>query len=431
MSHKSLTFLRKSCGCVLAVATVLTAGRVQAGQAVLMAPPPANIQPIAAHDDATNNEMSVFMPSYENRDNSLPQPFKFGPVVFRPHPFYRFIYASGIQSGTNNSQRSIIQEFAPGIAVDLGRHWMADYTPTLRFYSNRAFRNSIDHAVSLTGGTSYEDWTFNLSQAFAKSDSTLVDTATQTRTETFDTELGASRVLNDKMYAQFGVSQVFNFVSGQQDSRMWSTMDWLNYEYTKRLIFGAGIGGGYVMISSDSTPPSITHDQSFEQMQARVQWRATDKLGFSVNAGFEDRQILATGAKNELNPTFGASIEYAPFDHTQVTLSAGRTVSSSDYYILAQSTETTTVNLSVNQRLLREFNLSVGLGYTKTEYTTALGSLSAIRSDDDYNFNVRLAHSFLKRGNMAVTYQYSDNRSNQAGFTYLSNQIGFEVGFSY
>ncbi|HSY16733.1 MAG TPA: outer membrane beta-barrel protein [Candidatus Acidoferrales bacterium] len=430
MNQTTLTFLKKFCGSVPVVAAVMATSHVHAEQSTLMAPPPANLQTVAAHDDATNNELNVFIPSYENRDNSLPQPFKFGPVVIRPHPFYRFVYATGIQSGTNNSQSSIIQEFSPGIAVDLGRHWMVDYTPTIRFYSNRAFRNSIDHAATLTGGTSYEDWTFNLSQAFAKSDSTLADTAAQTETETYDTEIGASRVLNEKMYAQFGVSQVFNFVAGQQDSHVWSTMDWLNYVYTKRLTFGAGIGGGYVKIDPDASQSS-NPDQSFEQMQARVQWRATDKLAFSVNAGFEDRQILAAGSQDELNPTFGASIEYAPFEHTQIALTAGRAVSSSDYYILAQSTETTSVNLNVNQRLLEQFNLSVGLGYAQTEYTTALGSLSAIRSDDNYNFNVRLARSFLKRGNMALTYQYSDNRSNQAGFTYHSNQVGFEVGFSY
>jgi uncharacterized protein (PEP-CTERM system associated) len=191
-----------------------------------------------------------------------------------------------------------------------------------------------------------------------------------------------------------------------------------------------GAGGGYVNINSDSAQPS-NPDQAFEQMQARVQWRATDKLGFTVNAGFEDRQNLATGYKDELNPTFGASIEYAPFDHTEITLSAGRTVSSSDYFILAQSTETTTVSLSVNQRLLQDFNLSAGVGYTKTDYTVALLQNSVARSDDNYNFNVRLGRSFLKRGNAAVTYQYSNNRSNQAGFSYNSNQIGFEVGFTY
>ncbi|MDR3458993.1 MAG: outer membrane beta-barrel protein [Verrucomicrobiae bacterium] len=430
MNLKSRTFLTKFCGCGLAVASAMAAKHVLAGQAVLMGPPPTTLQSAAELDDSTNNEMNVFLPTNVNRDNALPEPFQYGPVVFRPHPYYHFQYASGIQSGTNNSQSSIIQEFAPGIAVDLGRHWVVDYTPTIRFYSNRAFRNSIDHAATLTGGTAYEDWAFNLSQSFVKSDSTLVDTATQTRTEAYDTELGAERVLNDKMFAQFGVSQVFNFVSGLQNSRTWSTMDWLNYVYASRLNFGLGAGGGYTMISSDSSANS-NPNQSFEQLQARVQWRATDKVFFGVNAGLEERQNLAAGYKDELNPTFGASIDYAPFTHTDITLAAGRTVGSSDYSIIAQSTETTTVSLSVNQRLLEDYNLSMGVGYTQTEYTIALGGLSGFRTDDNYNFNVRLGRSFLKRGNVAVTYQYSKNSSNVSGFSYNSSQIGFEVGYSY
>ena len=371
MNLKSRTFWNKFCACAPAVVGVLATSKVMGGQAVLMAPPPTTLQPTAVQEDSTNNEMSVFLPSYANGNNALPEPFKFGPVVFRPHAYYRFMYGNGIQSGTNTSQGSIIQEFIPGMAVDLGRHWVVDYTPTIRFYSNRAFRNTIDHAATLSGETTYEDWAFNLSQSFTKSDTTLADTATQTRTESYDTEFGVQRVLNDKMFAQFGVSQVFNFVSGIQNSRTWSTMDWLNYTYTRRLIFGVGGGGGYTQIESDSSAAS-NPNQAFEQLQGRVQWRATDKLGMAVNAGFEDRQNLASGYQDELNPTFGLSIDYAPFDHTQITLSGGRTVSSSDYTIIAQSTETTSVNLSVNQRLLQDFNLTVGAGYTKTEYTTAL-----------------------------------------------------------
>ncbi|HEV2694563.1 MAG TPA: outer membrane beta-barrel protein [Verrucomicrobiae bacterium] len=430
MNLKSRAFFNKFCGGTIAVAGVFTSRHVMGAQSVLMAPPPVPLQPLAAQEESTNNEMSVFLPSYDNKDNSLPQPFKFGGIVFRPHPLYRFTYATGIQSGTNNSERSIIQEFSPGIAVDLGRHWMVDYTPTIRFYSNRAFRNTIDHSATLTGGTSYEDWSFNLSQSYVKSDSTLVDTAGQTRTQAYDTELGAAYQINDKMYAQFGVSQQFNLVDGFQDSKTWSSSDWLNYVYTKRLDFGLGIGGGYTLISADQSG-STNPDQSFENAKARVRWRALDKLGFSVDGGLEERQILAAGYKDELNPTFDLTLDYEPFDQTQITLSGGRSVSSSDYSILAQNTETTSLNLAVTQRLLEQLSLSVSLGYTQTAYTEALGSLSAIRTDDNYNFNVRLSHTFAKRGTVAVTYQYSQNNSTLAGYSFRSNQIGFELGFAY
>ena len=178
-------------------------------------------------------------------------------------------------------------------------------------------------------------------------------------------------------------------------------------------------------------PGSSNPNQAFEQVQGQVQWRATDKVSFAVNAGLEDLQNLATGYKDELNPTFSASIQYAPFEHTQISLSAGRAVSSSDYFILATSQEATTVGLSVSQRLLKDYFLSVGLNYTDTQYTTALGAISQPRTDDNYSLNVRLGRTFLKRGDVALTYQYSEDRSSAAGYSYNSNQIGFEVGFRY
>jgi len=42
-----------------------------------------------------------------------------------------------------------------------------------------------------------------------------------------------------------------------------------------------------------------------------------------------------------------------------------------------------------------------------------------------------LSHAFLKRGNVALTYQYSDYISTAGGFTYQSNQVGVEVSFAY
>jgi hypothetical protein len=424
MNLKPRTFLNqltKLTACGLLAAGTMTVMRAVGAQSVLMSPPALDTAPASVQDDQVNSEMSVFLPSGLVRDESLAQPLKFGPVTFRPHPYYRFLYGSGIQSSTNSRQNTVIQEIAPGITVDVGRHWTLDYTPTIRLYSSSAFRDSLDHSASLTGGTRYEDWIFGLSQTFAMSDSTLTETATQTKQEQYVTSLTASRMLNDKMFADFGVFQKFNFVSGSQNSRDWSTFEWLNYQFFKRLSAGVGVGGGYTMLD-------VGADQAYEQLQARVKWRATDKLALSVNAGFEERQILASGFGDSLNPIFGANVEYQPFDHTQITLAASRTVSSSDYFVASQSQETTSVSVSVNQRLLKKFFLSVGAGYTRADFTVTSASQ---RADDNYYFNARLSRAFLKRGTVAVTYQYGDNQSSQAGYSYRSNQVGFEVGFSY
>jgi len=127
-------------------------------------------------------------------------------------------------------------------------------------------------------------------------------------------------------------------------------------------------------------------------------------------------------------------VQYQAFKHTQISLSAGRTVSSSDYYLASQQTESTVVALNLNQQLFRKFNLSGGVSYTKTDYSIATKTalpIDANRSDDQVGVYARLSHPFLKRGSWAVFYQYSDNSSSLAKYTYQSDQVGFEVNYAF
>jgi hypothetical protein len=87
----------------------------------------------------------------------------------------------------------------------------------------------------------------------------------------------------------------------------------------------------------------------------------------------------------------------------------------------------------VNQRLLREFSLGMGVGYSITDYSTPSGVSvnGANRTDDQVSFNVRLSHPFFKRGTWSVFYQYSDNSSTQPGYSFQSNQAGFEINYTF
>ena len=419
----------KSSGVLLA-ASLLAVHRM-GGAPVIMGPPPVNSTPPAAQEAEASNPMNVFIPSGGNNDNP-PEPFRFGSVTFRPHVTYGFSYGTGIQSGNNGAQDTIIQQFSPGFTVDLGRQWSLDYTPTIIFYSSKQFQDGVNHAASLTGGISYEDWKFSLMQGFSSSDSPTTETGTQTSQQAYSTALGANYAFSDKMSADFGVNQNFNFVQGFQDSYNWSTMEWVNYTFAPRLNAGLGAGAGYTTVENNSGTGGNNPDIVNEQLQARVNWRASDKISFQVSGGLEDQQFLAAGYGDSLNPIFSAAIQYQPFKVTQISLAASRTVGSSDYYIVAQSTETTSVSLNLNQRVLVKCNLNLGVGYTQTDYTEALTGLgSGSRTDDTYSFHASFGRNFLKRGNWAITYQYLDNTSSIAGYGQQSNQIGFQIGYSY
>ncbi len=392
-------------------------------QQVIMPAPVYPVTPPAVQESESNNEMTVFSAEANTSVGAREtEPFQYGIFTLRPHPFYRFLYGNGILSNTNQVANTVINQFSPGFLVDIGRQWTLDYTPTLTFYSSSQFHETLDHAITLTGGTAYEDWTLGLSQVVAFTSDPLVETATQTSQETYSTRLNASCQLNSKMSTDLEFDQ--NFISADQfnSSREWSTFDWLNYQFWPRLDAGVGADFGYVNMQ---TGPDMT----YEQLQVRADWRATDKISFRVHVGGEDRQFLGgTNSNDLLNFVFGAAIQYQPFEVTKISIGADRTVSPSYF---GGATENTDFTGDLNQRLLGKLYLDLQGGYHTVKYVDPVSGTSGNRQDDLYTVSVQLSYPFAQRGTMAAFYQASSNSSTQPGFGYSSSQVGFQISYSY
>jgi len=394
---------------------------LSAGAQQVVAPPPAVSVTPPAVSEAPPSEMQVF--SAENPITSFPdeaQPLQLGPVTLRPHIFYQFLYGTDIQSSPGQGHDTIIQSLAPGMLLVLTPRWTLDYTPTFNFYSDKSFKDNVGQSVTLTGGASYEAWTFGLSQNFTYSSSPEVQTGTQTGQDVYSTALTASAPLNSKMSVDLGLNQDLDFPSGYQTSKAWSTLDWLNYEFWPRLTAGIGAGLGYVVASPDYV---------FEQLQGRVGWRATDKISFQVSGGAEYTQVTDDSSDPLVNPIMAATIQYQPFDQTRLSLTANRVVSPS--YYDNQITAVTSINGDLRQRLLGKFFLDVNAGYNWNSYTSLASGVPANAAADYYSVNVQLSATLLKRGTVAVFYNYSGNSTAQAGLSYNSSQVGFNLGFRY
>jgi hypothetical protein len=348
---------------------------------------------------------------------------------------YSVLYGNGLQASPTNQQTTAIQQLSPGIAADIGRHWSVDYTPTMRFYSNSQFKDGVDHSLSLVGGTHYEDWMFGLSQSFLYSTAPTTETGAQTEQENFATGLTASHSLNERLSLDMGLNQSLAYADNLQNSRTWSTLDWLNYQFWPRLSIGAGAGVGYVNV--DFGP-----DQTFEQLQARVNWRATDKLSLLLSGGGQDWQYSSSSQPNSLTPTFSASIQYLPFHDTQISLIASRSTAPS--VIPGSDSTATSIGININQLLFQKFSLNLGAGYNVSKYKELALFVQQLspgqyqlylanqgRSDDNYGLSVRLSHPLLRRGTWSVFYQYNDNQSSVSGFSYRSSQVGFEISYHY
>ena len=351
-----------------------------------------------------------------------PSPFQWGPVTLQPRVSYRFLYGDGIQATPGDRSKTAIHEIAPGLRFGLGSHWILDYTPTWTFYSNKNFRDNLGHAVGLTGGGVYGDWVLGLSQSYGCSDTPLIETGRQTSQETFSTALTASHRFSPELSLDLSLNQNLRFVEAFAGSREWSTMDWLNYQVWPRFTVAVGAGFGYVDV--DRSP-----DETYEQYQGRISWRATDKISLQIHGGVEDRQFVSGGAGDLVNPIFGASVQYQPFEATGLSFSAKRAVNAS--FFQDEVTETTSLSATLSQRLLGKLMLSLGGGHSTVRYVAATSSVSAGRHDDNYSFDARLASPFLKRGSVEVFYQYADNVSNEPAFSYTSHQVGIQVQYRF
>jgi hypothetical protein len=360
----------------------------------------------------------------------IPPLLYWGPLTLQSQVLYRLSYGDGLQASPGQQSKTFVSELDPALLVQWGNHWTLNYAPTMHSYSSRAFRDTFDNAVSLAGSTAYEDWSFGLSQSYASSSDPIIETASQLDQETYSTGLNATYQIGSQTSLQLGANQNFHFIDSivpseqLTDTRSWSTMDWLNYQFWSR--FGAAIGVGF---GYDNVPGST--DMTSEQLQGRITWTVVNKLSFVLSGGAEDRQFLAPGVPDLISPIFSFSAQYSLFETTTLSLSASHTVSPS--FFSDQVTEGTSISAGLHQRLLGKLFFDLSGGYGTSTYhasSTAPGNAN-ISNYDSTSFSVGLSTSLLKRGTLAVFYSANYNSSAGANYNYTTTQVGLELSYRY
>jgi len=408
-------------------AFVLLAGTVAVrAQSVLTVPPSVSATPPAL---AEFQAAETGLPQAGEQGSPVPlgNLLHWGPVTLHPHLAYSLSHADGLLAQPGDPESTLINSFSPGITFLIGSHWALQYTPTWLWYSNGKFQNTLAHNVALNGWTAYEDWTLGLSQAYRLFTAPVVATGTQTEQESFDTALSASYRVNSKVSVDFGLNQDFQsaqneFGQSYESYRQWSTLDWVNYQFLPHFNAGLGIGAGYVNVQTGS-------DMTFEQFQGRVNWVITGKSSFLLHGGLEYRQFLSGGASPLLNPVFGASFVTQLTKKTTFSLNAERVVSAS--YFVNETSESTSVSVSLGQQISNKLLLSLSGSYGHVDYTSSLPGLAPISSYDYWTFNTRLSYPIVTRGSIAAVYQFSKNDSTDQSLSFTLNQVSLELTYSF
>jgi hypothetical protein len=356
----------------------------------------------------------------------LNNPLQWGPFQLRPFGAYRYTYGNGLNATPGRQEKTSIHQISPGVAIQ-SPHLTFRYSPSLSYYSNDAFENHVDHAASAAGHFGVGDWRFSLSHSFSKSSSPLIETGAQTEQQTHSTVLSALYQYSQKTSFNFNLSQNIQEADALNSSTGWSSMNWLNYHWSEETVFGIGLGGGY-------TTQDFGFDMTHEQIQGRVGWRPGAKLSFDLNGGIELRQFVDSPFDDQVNPIFGASVSYQPWEPTTFFLSANQSVGSS--LLQTQTTENRGVTAGLRQRLLGTLNLDLFGGYSTVEYkgfgqVPTGNDLETNRTDDVLSFSATLGVTIFTKGNISIFYQRSENDSSTEDFGFTSNQYGFQIGYHF
>ncbi|HYG22133.1 MAG TPA: outer membrane beta-barrel protein [Verrucomicrobiae bacterium] len=397
-----------------------------------MAPPPVVNAPISVNfDPAPEEDREPGADPDDAMESSASTPRNFNPLVWGPftlHPSvsYTFTHSTGMPIRGGRQEDSIVQSVTPSISINIGRRWVASYTPSLVFYSNEELDDRLQHTASLSGNAQFDIWSFSLGQNFSMSSESRSETATQTDQKHISTSLSAARAIGRDWSLQLQVSQSIADQSGYEDaqggSRSWSTMNWLNYHLAPRISLAGGVGAGYVDVSSGT-------DMTHEQLQGRITFGLSQKLSASLNAGVEIRQFLDTDKGSLINPLFGLSVSYAATERTTLGLAASRNISTS--FFRNQVTENTSVTATFTQQIFNRLALNMSASYTTTDYEATTSAVSTSRKDENLAYRASLSTAVYRRGSFSVFYARSENLSNSSGFDYASNQTGFSFSFGY
>jgi hypothetical protein len=398
-----------------------TAVFAAAAQAPSNAPPSGIARPSASR--ANESSIASHGGNAKSAEPPTDSPFKYGPLVLRPHYRHSYVYGDGIQAQPGQPLTTGLHRISPGFAFEVGKNWQVDYTPTWDIYSNSAFRDVLGHVVHFDGIVASPNWAWHVGHDYTSSEQPLVETGQQTAQETSDLTIDLLKPLTTNFAYQATFTHSFRFVTGYPDSFSWSLSQGGAYKASNDLDIALGLMTGY--------DASIKLPASFLlRPLARISWRAAHKLTLAVEGGVERRRALSGKKQKITNPTYRASLEYRPFEHTILSFEGSRQTAAA---LLGKETrELESWSGRIEQRFLGHLYFSLSGTRQNAEHVMfSAPTLDRTRQDRNDSYEVRLWMNFLRRAKIAVLYQENSNSSSQPGFGFNGSQVGAEFEYRY
>src|SRR2546423_4422027 len=304
-----------------------------------------------------------------------------------------------------------------------------DYMPSAILFVNHPDQDAFNQLIHLEGGYSTGRLRLSLVEDVALLESANlnsiidttglwanVDASAPTRVNIFNTRLRAQYDLTGKLYLQGELDSYTYFYPGNISDYTVSGGLYLYYNWLPKVSVGFGGTFGYNWVDNP------TPNQTFEQVNARLNYQATAKLSLYASAGAEFRQFDGNRS-TYTTPVFEVGVTHHPFEGMTINLAAGRRVYNSGF-LAAQDFADTYVVGRFQQRLFRRLYFGFAGGYENSNYFAAADNVSAPRNEDYWFVEPSLDVLITRWLSAGVYYLHRDDSSNIDTFSFDDNQVG-------
>jgi hypothetical protein len=304
-----------------------------------------------------------------------------------------------------------------------------DYMPSAILFVDHSDEDAFNQFLHLEGGYSSGRWSLTVTEDIALLQSANLnsfydttglwantDASGPTRVNIFYTRVRADYQLTGKMFLQAEFDSPSYAYPGNISDYTVAGGLYLYYNWLPKLSVGIGGTFGYTWVDEPST------DQTFEQINLRLNYEVTAKLALYASAGVEFRQFDGNRDTYD-SPVFEVGAAYHPFSGTNISLAAGRRIYPSGY-LSNQDFGATYVAARFQQRLFHRLYLGLGAGYEHSNYFATNRDVNATRDDDYWFIEPSLDVGITRWLSAGVYYLHREDSSNDDFFSWEDNQVG-------
>jgi hypothetical protein len=303
------------------------------------------------------------------------------------------------------------------------------YMPSAILFVDHSDQDAFNNLISLSAGYSTGRLTLTLNESIALLQSANLnsffdttglwantDASAPTRMNIFYTSATANYALTPKISLQGEFTSPSYAYPGHISDYTIAGGLYVYYNFKPKLSVGIGGTFGYNWVDEPTT------DQYWEQVNLRLNYQWTSKVGLYASAGVEFRQFDGNRDTYD-SPVFEVGLSYNPFSGTFITFAAGRRIYNSGYSP-NQDFASTYVAGRFQQRLFHRFYFGLGAGYENSDYFPTDRDTNA-RVTQDYWFIEPSVDVLINRWLSAgVYYLHRESSSDDVFFGWQDNQVG-------